>query len=77
MGGITESRTPWLWVAVGTWTTQLMIQLGCDKPPLQALLDVTFTGRVTSDRLAVYNRLPMVINIDWSGKELRYLFKQW
>jgi transposase len=49
------SRTPWRWVAVGTMATLFLIQLGRGKAQLQTLLDVTFTGRVTSDRLAAYN----------------------
>lgn len=52
------SRTPWLWVAVGTLATLFMIQLGRGKTQLQTLLDATFTGRVTSDRLAAYNSIP-------------------
>jgi transposase len=35
--------------------TLFLIQLGRGKAQLQTLLDVTFTGRVTSDRLAAYN----------------------
>lgn len=52
------ARKPWLWVAVGTVATRFLIQLGRGKTQLQALLDTTFTGRVTSDRLAAYNSLP-------------------
>ncbi len=52
------SRKPWLWVAVGTLATLFLIQLGRGKTQLQALLAETFTGRVTSDRLAAYNSIP-------------------
>jgi transposase len=52
------SRRPWLWVAVGTWATLFMIQLGRGTTQLQTLLAPTFTGHVTSDRLAAYNSLP-------------------
>lgn len=50
-------RRPWLWVAVGTLATLFMIQLGRGKTHLDTLLDASFTGYVTSDRLTVYNSL--------------------
>ncbi|WP_161569320.1 IS66 family transposase [Candidatus Oscillochloris fontis] len=52
------SRTPWLWVAVGTLATLFMVQLGRGKTQMHALLNTTFAGYVTSDRLAAYNSLP-------------------
>jgi len=51
-------RTPWRWVAVGTVATLFMLQLGRGKTQLQTLLDATFTGHGTSDRLTAYNRIP-------------------
>jgi transposase len=51
------SRKPWLWVAVGTMATLFLIQLGRGKAQLQTLLGTTFTGRVTSDRLAAYKSI--------------------
>lgn len=53
------TRRPWLWVAVGTMATLFMLQMGRGKTQLQTLLDPTFMGRVTSDRLAAYNLIPL------------------
>lgn len=52
------TRRPWLWVAVGTLATLFLIQLGRGKTHLNTLLDASFTGSVTSDRLTTYNSLP-------------------
>lgn len=53
------ARTPWLWVAVGTMATLFFVQLGRGKTQLHTLMDATFTGYVTLDRLTTCNSLPL------------------
>lgn len=54
----TETRTGWLWVAVGTLATCFRIHRSRSGPALRHLLGAAYRGIVGSDRYLVYDQFP-------------------